>query len=117
MSENKIKLTLQHNFSQDEMLQLSKELAIANQEMDRLDEQRKSVTSDFKAKIDHQKSVIGVYSSKVNNGYEFRIVECEVEYHKPKKGNKTISRLDTGESWVETMDNADYNLFNQENED
>lgn len=117
MSEqNTIKLTLQHNFNQDEIVGISKELALANQELDALERQKSSVMSDYKARIDYQKSSIGVLSGKINNGFEMRTTDCTVEYHTPKDHKKTITRLDTGESWVEGMLTSDYDLFNQAQE-
>lgn len=31
----------------------------------------------------------------------------------PDPGHKTVTRMDTGECWVEAMLSSDYNLFNQ----
>ena len=64
--------------------------------------------SDFKAKIDAKDSLISNLSNNVNNGYEYRSVDCEVEMDSPKKGMKTTTRIDTGEVvGTEKMTDAD----------
>jgi hypothetical protein len=63
------------------------------------------------------KSEIGKLSRQVSDGWELREVECEVEYHKPDKGKKTVTRKDTNRSTVEPMESWEWNLFTQEPEE
>jgi hypothetical protein len=43
-------------------------------------EEKKSVNSNYKAKIDEKDSIVSLLSSHITNGYEIKTVECEVEY-------------------------------------
>lgn len=58
--------------------------------------QKKSVTSEFSSKINSSRASITTLSHKINNGYEYREVECEVALNFPHGGDKTITRKDTG---------------------
>lgn len=51
-------------------------------------------------------------ATQVANKYEHRNVTCEVNYHFPIKGKKTLIREDNGESWVENMSDVDWNIWN-----
>jgi hypothetical protein len=53
----------------------------------------------------------------VASGYEIREVECEVKYHKPEQGKKTIIRKDNNSKIIEKMTSEEWNLFNQEQEE
>ena len=71
---------IRYSFSKDELQERSKMLAETCAEKARLIEEKKSVSSDYKAKIDAKDSTISLLSSNVTNGYEVKNVECEVEY-------------------------------------
>lgn len=70
----------QYNFSQEELHEKSKELARACNERVKLEEQKKSVTSDFKAKIDSKSAEVNILSGHISNGYEWLTKTCDVEY-------------------------------------
>jgi hypothetical protein len=70
---------IRYSFSKDELAEKSTQLADACGEKARLTEEKKSVVSDFKAKIDAKESIIGMLSNHITSGYEIKTVECEVE--------------------------------------
>ena len=104
---------MRYLFSDEEKLTLSMELAKESQEADRIKDHKKSVMADFNSQIAEHDERRSELAGKVTNGFEYRDVECEVEYHKPKKNQKTFVRVDTGEIFSELMDNSDMTLFNQ----
>lgn len=71
--------TIRYTFDKNELAQKSTQLAETCGEKSRLVEEKKSVNSDYKAKIDAKDSIIGLLSSNITNGYEIKTVECEVE--------------------------------------
>jgi hypothetical protein len=71
---------IKYDFTKSEIDEKSKQLADACGQKTNLIAEKKSVVSDFKAKIDAQDSIIGLLSGHITNGYEYKSVECEVEY-------------------------------------
>jgi len=88
---------LKYIFSHDEIHEKGSELARLNSEAAKISDEKKSVTSSFKAQLDEKNAQIGVIGQHINNGYEHRYVECEIHYNDPNTGMKTIYRKDTGE--------------------
>lgn len=72
--------TIRYSFTPYEIAQKSTQLAETCGDKSRLAEEKKSVMSDYKAKIDAKDSVIGLLSNHITNGYEIKSVECDVEY-------------------------------------
>jgi hypothetical protein len=72
--------SIRYTFDKNEIAQKSTQLAETCGERTRLMEEKKSVTSDYKAKIDAKDSIVSLLSSHITNGYEIKTVECEVEY-------------------------------------
>lgn len=107
------KRDLKYFFSPREMEDLANQLANKNQEKRRTEEEKKSVTSDYASKLKLTDEQINSLSDKVASGYEMRDVTCVVSYHEPEKGMKTITRTDTGESFIEGMNDSDHTLWNQ----
>lgn len=101
-----------YTFSKEEIELKGRELAKLNNEAKELDDQKKASAADFKAKIDSKMATINVESVKINQGYEYRDVKCDVMLHHPREGIKTLTRLDTSETWQEEMTNSDLILFN-----
>jgi hypothetical protein len=108
---------LRYDFTATEIYELSMKLANKTQDKSRVVEEKKSVTSQYKSQLDALDAELSGYSSKVANGYEMRKVECEILYHKPEQGKKTIIRKDTNEKSVEKMTSEEWSLWNQYNED
>ena len=82
--------------SQDEMLKYADILANKNQEKARLEAEKKTIVSEFQAKINSAIAEIDRYSLALATKHETREVDCEIRYNSPDIGLKTIIRLDTG---------------------
>lgn len=115
--KNSEKRWLRYDFTAVEINELSLELANTTQQITQKKDEKKSVVSQFKSKIDELESKTGALSNKVASGYEIREVECEVKYHKPEQGKKTIIRKDNNQKIIEKMTSEEWNLFNQEQEE
>jgi hypothetical protein len=104
---------LRYDFTAVETHELSLKLANKTQERSGIEQEKKSVTSQYKSQLDAVVAEVSSLSNKVANGYEMRKVECEVKYHLPEQGKKTITRKDTGEKIIEKMTSEEWNLWNQ----
>jgi hypothetical protein len=119
------KRTLRYDFTAVEVHDLSVQLANETKKVGALTEEKKSVVSQWTAKINEAKAACNSLSFKVADGYEHREVECEVLLNTPKNGKKTIIRKDSNKRvGVEDMTTFDWakineenNLFNQNGED
>lgn len=92
-----IKELLRVEFSQDEIKDFGAALARASIEIQDLTNQKKAMSSEFKAKIDAKTAEIESISTKITTGHEYKMVECEEKHNDPNTGMKTIRRKDTGE--------------------
>jgi hypothetical protein len=108
-----VQRSLECRFTDEEKIEMSQQLAVETQNKRRLEDQKKSVTSQYSSQINEKAESINTLSDKIASGYEFRNIECEVEWHTPFKNKKMLMRTDTNESWVENMTEYDHNLFNQ----
>lgn len=113
MEQRKITRDLEYFFSDEEKLEMSRQLAAENQNKRKLEDQKKSVQSQYASQINEKTETINVLSDKLAAGYEFRRIPCIVQYHTPERNKKTLTREDTGESFVEKMTEYDHDLFNQ----
>lgn len=68
-------------FTNSDKLELGNKLAEANNKLSELDDERKRVTSDYKARMDGIQADVNLLSGKISNGYETRMTECFVEMH------------------------------------
>lgn len=93
-----IKRYLRHDFSDADRAELAKELASANLRKKRVEDEKKSVNSDFKSRIDRLDADINKLSQSLSSDFEMRNVECEVYYDLPEKGLKTIVNGETHET-------------------
>jgi hypothetical protein len=91
-----IKSNLDYHFTQDELIALGKELGESQLKLRQLDDDRKMVADEWKAKISSAEAHINSLSNKVSSGYEYRDIECTVTLNAPINGEKTITRNDTG---------------------
>lgn len=108
------KRSLRYDFTASEIHDLSLQLAGKTKEYQSLTEEKKTVTSQYSARLNEIKATCNKLSNQVSDGFEYRDIECEIQYHKPQQGKKTIIRKDTGKTTaVETMTDYDWNLFNQ----
>jgi len=112
--------SLKYVFTRDELQEISTELANKTQEQRSLEDEKKSITSTYGSRINEAKEQISQAANKVASGYDLRQIDCKVEYHVPKEGVKTLTRLDIDENrdgmrkeWTEKMNSMDYNLWTQ----
>ncbi|HRE52261.1 MAG TPA: hypothetical protein PK339_12615 [Flavitalea sp.] len=111
------KRSLRYDFSAVELHDLSLQLAKKNKEVVSLEEEKKAVTSQLAAKIKEADATVNILSEKVASGFEYREIECDVIFHKPQQGKKTIVRRDTNKKTaVESMTDYEWDLFNQPDE-
>jgi hypothetical protein len=71
--------TIRYEFGQHELKDFSNQLAVACRKKAEVEEEKKSVVSQFKATIDNQEAQISILSSRITNGYEYRNVDCVVK--------------------------------------
>ena len=114
---NSEKRWLRYDFTAPEIHDLSMDLANKTQQFQTVSDEKKSVSSQFKSRLDSIQSDLNSLSNKVASGYEIREVECEIKYHKPEQGKKTIIRKDNNQKIIEKMTSEEWNLFNQEQEE
>lgn len=116
MKKVKITRELPYVFTEAEITEKGRKLAELNNQVAVKVQEKKAVMSVFKGQIDSLYEEMNSETLKITEGRENRETECEVTYHHPKEGQKTIARMDDGETWVEQMSNYDHNLFNQPEE-
>ena len=89
-----VTLECKHIFSQDELSALMMEMAEANYEAERAEDEKKEVVAQYKARIETHESRRKSAGGKIRAGYELRPTACRqvVDYD---KGTVTIYRLDT----------------------
>jgi hypothetical protein len=98
----KSKEYLKCEFIEHEILEFGNELARKHSEITELEEMKKRVVSDFKAKTDAAEAEASILARKIQNKHEYRDVECQEVYNYVDK-SVTIVRNDTGEI-VKTRD-------------
>lgn len=109
-----VKKSLRYDFTAVEIHDLSVQLANKTKEQAAIAEEKKSVNSQFTARLNEIKAACNKLSNQVADGFEYREIDCEVEFHKPEQGKKTFIRKDNGKvAGVEAMTDYDWNLFNQ----
>lgn len=109
------KRTLRYDFTAVEVHDLSVQLANETRKVVSLTEEKKSVTSQWTAKINEAKATCNNLSFKVSDGYEHREIDCEVIFNQPAQGKKTIIRKDSNTLVaVEDMSKADWDKINEE---
>ncbi len=85
---------LKYKFAEAELREISKEMAQNVGELNQMEDDKKAVTSDFKAKIDGIQATINNCANKITSGFEMRRQECEIRPDYEGKVWLTI-RLDT----------------------
>lgn len=111
------KKEMRYYFNGDERVSLTMEIGELNRKIIALEENKRLTVLKFKADIQDAQDKLSEMLGKITAGYEMREMDCKIEYHKPKKNQKTIYVIDTAEMFTEPMTNDDINLFNQFNEE
>ena len=88
---------LRCDFTPDEWAENARQLATATRLRSELEQEKKEIDSQYKAKIEEQIGRASKVAALLGAGYEMRNVPCEVILDKPEPGQATIVRQDTGE--------------------
>jgi hypothetical protein len=96
MRQTKETLNVKCILTEDEKLAYGAELSAANSKRHRLEDELKSFKKQKDSEISHCETVENMNAERVNNGYEYRNVTCDICYDFKNKV-KTWIRSDTGE--------------------
>lgn len=107
MDTELIQRQLKYNFTDNELLEKSEQLAGACTRLKEIEDEKKEVMSEYKHKVDEQSARISVLSCAIERKGETRMIDCEVEYNYPNKGVKTLTRMDNLEKIQEQMNHED----------
>jgi len=88
--------SLKCKFTQEELDIMKTDLAAITSELRSKEEEKRAVASQFKSEIDGLVARTNVLADKINNGYEFRPIECDIDKDMDSK-IMTVIRRDTGE--------------------
>ena len=88
---------LRCDFAPDEWAESARQLATATRLRSELEQEKKEIDSQYKAKIEEQIGRASKLAALLGAGYEMRNVPCEVILDKPEPGQATVVRTDTGE--------------------
>lgn len=86
------KIDCRHDFTKDEQITLSEDLTRKMTLRSELEEQMKSVASDYKARIKVISAEIGHVHGKLTSGYEMRPTDCIVHFNASWDGKKIIKK-------------------------
>lgn len=88
---------LRCEFTDVELLAQGKTLAELSRQAGQLEEEKKRITDDYKARLSGVEADISIFANNIRTGYEFRNVDCTVRLHDPVSGKKRTVRNDTGD--------------------
>lgn len=114
-SGDKMVKKLKYTFDAEELQQMGQQLGQQTEELRATEDQKSETMADFNAIIKHLKATTLALSTKLNQGYEWRDVECVVEYDHAI-GRKIIRHPDTGEAIEElplSQDEMQVNFTNE----
>ncbi len=89
--------TLRHKFSSDEKMDLTDQLCDKLAEIDQIEKAKKEANDEFKSQTSSVDAQISRLRQQLTSGFEERPIDCEVHFHVPATGKKTIFRMDTME--------------------
>lgn len=119
MIENqKTKEHLKCELSESEVKQMGSDLAQKVSEIKNLENQKKAATAQFKSQIDKLAAEVSLIANMIQNGYEFRVVDCEI-IRNFKDKIVQWKRMDTGEIFKDrsmTQDELQADLFEEDEE-
>lgn len=87
--------SVRYEFSQDEIRELGKSLAVEGARLDEVRGERSAVLADFKARMESIAGRQRELQFQINNGYKLIDVEVMVMKDTPRRGLKQILRVDT----------------------
>ncbi len=92
-----LKKSLLCTLTDEEQREYGVALAIAYEDMETVEAEKKRQTDHFKDRIAGLQAKADTLRHKVSTGQEWRDVECVVTFGVPMADRKTITRIDTGE--------------------
>ena len=107
-------LSLKCDLTQNERNQCLDELLNAIKQKEDLIVEKKSKVKEMGLLIKEQDLIINKNSFLLDVDSIEREVECMIKFNKDQN-QKTITRIDTGDTWDEEMTTNDHNLFDAEN--
>ena len=106
--EERFSRSLPVKFTPDELRGKADELADKVSKHAKLEEEKKQVAADYKARLDQLSAGINLLARHISEKCEYQQVECQAFLDCPDYGKKTIYRCDTGDQvGVETMTPSD----------
>ena len=87
---------VKHTFTADEKQAIAMEMAQKVSELQKTEDNKKAVMSDYKSQIDSFQASVNLAAIKLTNGYEMRAIQCEIVPNWDKKVWEFM-RVDTGE--------------------
>ncbi len=102
----KIQRMLPCKLTQDEHIESAIILSEKLQELAGIEEEKKAANNIFKMKMDALETEIAILAENVKAGEEDREITCELVYNIPRRGMKSVVRLDTMET-IEENDMTD----------
>jgi len=94
MRATTIKEHLKCSFTEQEIKEKAIQLAQECRAKEEVEAEKKQVMQDFNAKLAAHGAKISLLSNQINNGYEYRYVDCDIIYDSPTVGKKHIVRND-----------------------
>ena len=95
---------IKFTFTENEKREIASEMARKVAELNSAEDERKAVASSLKSRIDSLQAQVNDAANKLNNGYEYRNVKCEVDRDFKEK---TIYFIFDGETVKEKPMSAD----------
>ena len=97
MLENKkVSTHAKYNFNKEELVEIAANLATKCQDKQSIEDEKKSVVSNYKAQLDGVDAEINKLSTNYRLGFEFRFMECILSFDDKKK-IRTYRRCDNNE--------------------
>jgi len=102
--ERRIYEPIKHTFTPDEVRSMGEALARESQAVIDLREQRANAVANFAALLKAGTKRVADLTTRINNGYEVRDVECMYMFDSPRGGMKTLVQCDSStEVRIEAM--------------
>src|SRR5688500_11723895 len=89
--------TLRYDFTDSEVLSMARMQSEHLEALETLEEQKKQVAEDFKARITGVEVQVSMLRPRMVSRYEMRPVEVEIRFDDPEVGVKSSYRMDCGE--------------------
>ena len=71
--------SVKHVFDEEERRDIAVEMARKVSELNQAEDDKKAVMSDLKSKIDGLQAQVNGAASKLNSGFEYRQLKCEID--------------------------------------